>query len=189
MHAASSGIVGIVRQSASAPLAAGGTSSSSQDEAFVAEQYPRVFAWFCSLTGARDRAADLTQESFAAFWESRRTRQIEQPVVWLFRIARNRWRLSLRRRARTPVVTTIDETVAMTAAEEPNRESRIREFVLELPPKLRNAIVLSYWCDLSPSEIGRVLSVPAALVRWRLHHARKFLSRRLATPENAEGER
>src|SRR5262245_49333604 len=65
-------------------------------DAFVDVHYERLFAWLCWLTGRRDWAADLTQESFAEFWESLARKPIREPVAWLFRIARNRWRKACR---------------------------------------------------------------------------------------------
>ena len=37
-------------------------------EVFVQASYAELFHWFCRLTGSPDRSADLTQETFAAFW-------------------------------------------------------------------------------------------------------------------------
>ena len=39
-------------------------------EAFVDRHYTQVFRFFQWLTADREAAADLTQETFAAFWES-----------------------------------------------------------------------------------------------------------------------
>jgi RNA polymerase sigma-70 factor, ECF subfamily len=159
-----------------------------RDTAFVAQTYPRVFAWFFSQTRNRDWAADLTQETFAAYWLSLRRRSVEQPVVWLFRIARNQWRLALRRRIRlrreAPLETDLSGRLAAPAGESSCGE--LREFVLNLPSALRDAIVLRYWCELSPAEVARVQGRPAALIRWRLHRARRLLHERLTAANRAE---
>ena len=44
--------------------------SRASREAFVRECYEGLFRWFYRLTGSREWSADLTQESFASFWEA-----------------------------------------------------------------------------------------------------------------------
>ena len=62
-------------------------------EAFVRECYSELFHWFCRLTGSADRAADLTQESFVAFWQAQeRMPEGVSPRTWLYSIGRNLWR-------------------------------------------------------------------------------------------------
>ncbi|MBI3466822.1 MAG: hypothetical protein HY000_27735 [Planctomycetes bacterium] len=39
-------------------------------EAFIDAHYADVFRWFRWLTNDRERAADLTQETFLSFWSS-----------------------------------------------------------------------------------------------------------------------
>ena len=59
-------------------------------EAFVRATYAELFRWFRRVTGSPDRAADLTQESFAAFWGSvDRIRSDVSPRTWLYAIGRN----------------------------------------------------------------------------------------------------
>src|SRR4051794_37222737 len=64
-------------------------------EAFVDAHYRGVYRFFLWLTNDAESAADLTQESFAAFWESlRKPGAAPAPDLkaWLYGIARNRWR-------------------------------------------------------------------------------------------------
>lgn len=53
----------------------------------------------------------------------------------------------------------------------------------KLPPALRAVVVLHYYADLSSSEIGGVLRIPSATVRFRLAIARKKLGTLLDSQE------
>jgi RNA polymerase sigma-70 factor (ECF subfamily) len=80
-------------------------------EAFVRAAYAGLYRWFYRLVGSSDRAADLTQETFVAFWESLDRRRGEaSPRTWLFAIGRNLWRKQARQ-ARTFVAIRVDALV------------------------------------------------------------------------------
>ena len=67
---------------------------------FVREHYAWLYGWLVRVVGQSSDAADLTQDAFAAFWESlRRETPAVGPRTWLFAIARNRWRKHCRARA------------------------------------------------------------------------------------------
>ena len=68
-------------------------------EQFVRDEYEGLFRWFQWLTNCPHRAADLTQETFAAFWASlARKTPDTSPRTWLFAIGRNQWRKDCRDR-------------------------------------------------------------------------------------------
>lgn len=152
--------------------------------AFVDATYPRIYGWLYWLCGRRDLAADLTQETFAAFWASLVRRRVREPELWLFRIARNHWRRHCRaQRMRGPADgARIDGSGAAQAPSAalatPAESAALREerhallsSVAELPPVYREAVVLRFWCNYSHVQIGRIVNAPAVLVRWRVHRA------------------
>ena len=151
-----------------------GDTSPTAADAFVDAHYRRLFAWLCWLTGRRDLAADLTQETFAAFWESLGRKPVREPVVWLFRIARNRWRKACRgRRVRSTDERGLQHVhdnrggPAERIADDEFTQ-RVASLVGDLPVSVREALALHYWSDLSHEQIARIQGVPAALVRWRV---------------------
>lgn len=154
-------------------------------ETFVDANYQRVYAWFCWLTGRREAAADLTQETFAAFWSSLSRVRVREPRVWLYRIARNQWRKWCRAAARPAEG---DLLAAAPAGDEPDPHAglveaelaaSVRKLVLQLPPHYRETVVLRYWSDLSHKQIAGVLGIPGPLARWRIHQACKLLRERI----------
>lgn len=154
-------------------------------EDFVRGAYAGLFRWFCRLTGSADRAADLTQETFAAFWGShRRARAGVSRRTWLYAVGRNVWRKHLRER-KPPGAELADAVVpgnrspeSLTMGREFQKEAE--RAVLALPDDLREAFTLRFWHEFSYDEIGAVQGVSADLARWRFFAARRRLHQALA---------
>lgn len=160
---------------------------AAERDAFVRAQCDRLFAWFVWLTGDRHAADDLTQETFAAFWASLARTRVRNAEAWLFRIARNRWR-KWRRDRRTTVELAADVAGPPLTDDSSDEQTReLIEAVRQLPPVYREAVTLRFWCDHSHKQIAAIVGVPAALVRWRVHHACKLLRHILPNPEGLEG--
>ena len=71
-------------------------------EQFVDAHYARLYRWFLWLTNDREWAADLTQDTFLAFWASLRTADTNAPAkLWLLSVGRNVWRNACRARRRS----------------------------------------------------------------------------------------
>jgi RNA polymerase sigma-70 factor (ECF subfamily) len=154
-------------------------------EAFVTATYAGLYRWFCHLTYSPEQAADLTQETFAAFWESsvRRGRGVS-PTTWLYAIGRNLWRKRMRDR-RSHESAMLDRIAADGRSAE--RGAQDREFaeavglaVAELSPELREAFTLRFWNEFSYEQIGAVQGVEPGLARWRYFAARRRLQEALA---------
>lgn len=146
--------------------------------ALVETHYKRVFAWYYWLTGRRELAADLTQGAFAAFWESLGRCSPARPELWLFVIARNKWKSHCRRQQnRRTEPLPHDAVLVDDSAVTPTSDlcERLQRQVALLPAVYRESLILRFWSGLSPVQIARVLGVPAALVRWRVHRATRLL--------------
>jgi RNA polymerase sigma-70 factor (ECF subfamily) len=136
------------------------------------------FAW--RLTGQRDRAEDLTQETLLKAWEKRRQLREEQSLrVWLFRIAVNLWRDQARQRKRDPVLEPNADS-ALDRAPEPSQTLGNREEVLEvlkvleqLPPRQREVLHLSAVEEFRVAEIAEILGISPNAVKVNLCEARK----------------
>jgi RNA polymerase sigma-70 factor (ECF subfamily) len=154
-------------------------------ESFVRESHAGLFHWFCHLVGSRDEAADLTQDTFLAFWGSLGRRpEAVSPRTWLYAIGRNLWHSRLR--DRKPFEPTLMALVADTGPS-PETSFLEREFrdavdraLADLPDDLREVFTLRFWNELNYEEIGQIQGVSANLARWRYFAARKRLHGRLA---------
>ena len=102
--------------------------------------------------------------------------------TWLFRITANTCVDELRRRRRVVLFGDVPE--AMHPAMAPNGDDAfdadIAEAVGRLSPKLRIAVLLRYFEDLSYDEIGRALGCTTGTVASRLNRAHAALARDLA---------
>jgi RNA polymerase sigma-70 factor, ECF subfamily len=165
--------------------------SSGDEEAFAA-LYRRFqgpvhrFAW--RMTGSRETAEDVTQETFLALLRgSTRYEKGRGPLgAYLYGIARN---LLARRagRDRPYVALSADGAAALRATDlgaDPERQravGTIREAVLALPVHYREVVVLCELQGLPYEEAAAALLCPVGTVRSRLHRARALLQAKLRT--------
>ena len=66
------------------------------------------------------------------------------------------------------------------ALQDKERDERVRQAVLELPPASRGVLVLREYEGLSYREIADTLNIPMGTVMSRLNYARQRLRQRLA---------
>ena len=144
------------------------------------------FAW--RMTGRRETAEDVTQETFLALLRGpTRYESGRGPLgAYVYGIARN---LLARRAGRDrPYVPLSDgEEGALRATDlgaDPERQravGTIREAVLGLPMHHREVVVLCDLQGLPYEEAAAALLCPVGTVRSRLHRARALLAARLRT--------
>ena len=163
------------------------------DEAY-ARYHGRLFAFLARMTGRRDLAEDLLQETWLRLashgLDLRRDTRLE---AWLFTVARNlslsflRWRvLDGRRRGAAVVVAAVvvergavagapfEEAAAAQTAE------RLEAALAALPPRYREVMLLVGVEGLEPHIAAQVLGLRPDAVRQRLLRARDMLKRSLA---------
>jgi len=140
------------------------------------------------MTGDAAESEDLAQEVFIAAWRQLASfRGCSSFSSWLYRIAANRclnWRRGIARRK------AVHEQWRARAAEadsgcEADRDW-IQDALLRLDPKLRAAIVLTFYEGMSHAQAAEVLDCSEATVSWRVFKARKQL-RRLLSPMKTMG--
>ncbi len=145
------------------------------------EHAPALMRYLHRLTGRRDTAEDLLQETFVqALKGLDRLDAAASPKAWLFAIARH---LGLNARQRRRDLLPLAGEIAAPTVEKPDpRQERMREAIAALPEKQRETLQLRLADGLSYEEIAAVLGIPVGTVRSRLHTAVKSL-RELFNPE------
>lgn len=116
-------------------------------------------AWL--ITGDREEAHDVAQETFARAYERWRTVEaLDRPAAWLQRVAGNlalSWRRKERRRSSQPVTDVAVEVV--------ERDRDLLDALRALSPAQRTAIVLRYYADLSVDDTASALRKRPGTVR------------------------
>ena len=157
-------------------------------EQLVSEHYDRLYRRFLWFTNSADNAADLTHDTFVAFWQSLDRFDDRRPFKpWLHGIARNVWRKHCAGRPTRGI------DPPESAPEEPDSEPSpmqtllsketgrtLEEAVAQLSTEYREAVVLRFWEDLDYGEISEALAISEGLARWRVYQARKMLLQKLS---------
>ena len=163
----------------------------TDEEAFTAmfrRHYPRVLAFVARRT-EQARAHDVVAETFATAWRHFR-RLPEEPLPWLYRVARNSLaneERAARRQARLAeriagrrVEPAPDHAGAVVA------DAGLRAALGRLSPGDREVLLLIGWEGLDSADAARVLGCSAVAFKVRLHRARKRLARLLEAADQEE---
>ena len=134
------------------------------------------------LTGNRDAASDVAQESWLAIVKG--LRKLNDPArfpAWAFRIVSNKsadWvRTRVRDRPDQPPKPPEPSRDASSQSQLEHHEDivQLRRALRELSAEHRAALSLHYLDGLSILEIAESLNIPPGTVKSRLHHARSRL--------------
>ena len=142
----------------------------------------RLYQPFLWSTNSAEYAADLTHDTFVAFWQSRDRFDDRRPFKpWLYGIARNFWRSTPpaagqgNRKGEIGPGRTRPRTSPMQTLLSKETGCMLEEAVAQLSPDYREAVVLRFWEDLDYGEISEALAISEGLARWRVYQPRKML--------------
>lgn len=142
----------------------------------------------------RDRALaeDLVQAAFVRTYEKIARFDERRPFgPWFMKVVVNDAIKAATRRGRTvrfegmedPVLLVADaESGPQELTEEAEEHRRVWAALEKLPPAQRAAVVQRYYLGMSEAEMAEKDSSPPGTIKWRLHAARKRLSK-LLRPE------
>ena len=168
-----------------------GDMGSTQDEAYDAffrREYPVMVSLGVALTGDRELARDIAQESMLRaynHWSQLVT--LDRPGAWCRQVAinlvRDGWR---RRRSEEAAMGRLrrERIHAVPAPRSPSDE--FWAAVRALPGRQREAIALYYLADRSVGEIAATLGIAQGTVKGVLFDARQTLAARLGVREDWE---
>ncbi len=150
----------------------------------VFERYKdRVFSIaFNFLKGDDAGAQDITQEVFVKVFRAAKSfRQDARLSTWLYRITANACMDEMRKRRRVVLFGDVPPQLSPAVAQHEPAEldPDVKAALGRLTPKLRIAVLLRYFDDLSYDEIADALDVSAGTVASRLNRAHRFLAREL----------
>lgn len=138
-----------------------------------------------------DIADDVVAETLLVAW--RRIDHVPpKPLPWLLGVARKVGATQLRsRRRRASLKEKLGGMATGDSYEAPlelvSGESPVVKALMRLSTADREALQLIAWDELAPAEAAKVVGVPAAVFRVRLHRARKKLARELERSSSETG--
>lgn len=157
-------------------------------EAFFVRYRTPIYRTAYGLTGDRQAAEEILQDTFARAYQRRHIlRPDVSPLPWLHRVALNLCysRLGRRRLPSEPmgeaVIGLIRDLATEPAEHAEQQELRriVRDGVAHLPPKHQSVVILYYLHGLSLQETAELLDIRLGTVKSRLHYALRSLRTRL----------
>ena len=154
--------------------------------AFVVERGAALLRTACLMTGDRQHGEDLVQTTLAkAYGSWSKVRRADEPVAYVRRIMVNTHLSVLRRFMSGEQVVELVPDRGTDDAQTAHADSHeMRRALLQLSPRVRTAVVLRYFEDLSEAETARVMGCSTSTVN---NHVSKGLAalRALLAPETA----
>jgi RNA polymerase sigma-70 factor (ECF subfamily) len=157
----------------------------------VARRYGRkIYNFAYRLTGNPDDAADLVQEVLLRVRKGLASYTPGSFEGWLWRITRNAFIDSVRKKKRRPTSPLPDDDrSALLTSPSPDEvlasvrlSEDIQAALLKLPIDFRECVVLCDVVGLSYEEIAQAVEAPIGTVRSRIHRGRKMLRGLLTWP-------
>ncbi len=144
------------------------------DEAVYATHSSELVRFAAGLVGPDD-APDVVVEAFlrvtrSAVWDRARDKR----ALWYRAVvfeARSLTRSTARRQVRERRVA----ATAPTTMVEASRDQRVAEALAVLSSQQRAVVMLTYWADLDPAGVGRLLGISDGSVKKQLARARRKL--------------
>jgi RNA polymerase sigma-70 factor (ECF subfamily) len=167
------------------------------DEVYAAYR-PRLFSFLLRLSGRRDLAEDLLQETFIKLARSAPSLTDDTNLrAWLFTVARNAF-VSHRRWAMLDVsrLLAFGADRASLAPRTPDEETeaartvaRLERALAELPGSSREVLLLVGVEGMEQEEVAAILGIKYEALRQRLSRARAQLADKIETLEKARHAR
>ncbi|EOT24639.1 sigma-70 family RNA polymerase sigma factor [Eubacterium sp. 14-2] len=168
--------------------------NNMQLEQCIREYGKNVYAFCSQLTGNKQEAEELYQDTFLKAVELKEKMDRERnPGSYLISIALRIWKNKKRKYAwRNRIAGTEVFTEEMAGGESGRQEDsteetffrkeqqrQVREAVAKLEEKYRIPVYLYYSQQFTTEQIGKVLKLPQGTVKSRLYKARKLLKKEL----------
>jgi RNA polymerase sigma-70 factor (ECF subfamily) len=137
------------------------------------------------ITGDRERARDVVQETFVKFQRNGAIHRDDEPATWLFTVCRNA-ALNVCRKERRMMYLD-EEAIELRQEEQPMPFDRLEQreavgfllrIVATLPARQQEVIQLKFQNDLSYQQIAKIMKTTANNVGVLLHTALKTLRQR-----------
>jgi RNA polymerase sigma-70 factor (ECF subfamily) len=154
----------------------------------LGDHIDRLFRAAWALTGSREDAEDLVQDTYVRVLRRPRFLRGEDDLAYLLRVLRNTFLNRLRTQSRRPQTTSLpegQEFVEQRASTQPERALEAREIyeaIAQLAGDYRDVLVAVDVAGLSYKEAAAALGTREGTVMSRLYRARQQIARRFGEP-------
>jgi RNA polymerase sigma-70 factor (ECF subfamily) len=168
--------------------------SEGDEDAFneIVNRYKNsLYAFLKQFLNQHDLVEDVFQETFLQLFSSRDSFDKSRPLrPWLFTIAANKAKDTLRKNQRTAAVSigtltqkdemsfeevlntlSQDEGIPIEQLEKEEASRHVNEVIEHLPDTLREILIMAYFNRFSYKQMAEILSIPIGTVKSRLHTA------------------
>jgi RNA polymerase sigma-70 factor (ECF subfamily) len=128
------------------------------------------------ITGDRERARDVVQETFVKFQRNGAINRADEPTTWLFTVCRNA-ALNVSR-GKAIELREAEEPLPFDRLEQKEAAGFLLRIVATLPARQQEVIQLKFQNDLSYQQIAKIMKTTANNVGVLLHTALKTLRQR-----------
>jgi RNA polymerase sigma-70 factor (ECF subfamily) len=160
-----------------------------------------VLGYLIRMTGNREQAEDIFQETFKRVHQKSHTLRGNEFKSWLFKIATNaaldglRKKIRVNSREKTLNFTDCDgekntEAIVIDNSRNPSDElekaeqiEQVRSAVVSLPDRQRATLVLAYYQQLSYREVALALGCSVGTVKTQMYRALRTLAQKLPEVE------
>lgn len=168
-------------------MARGASPGEALVRALYLEHGRLLVAYTTRLTGDRQLAEDIVQETLLRAWRHADKLTPENGSIrgWLLTVARNIATDKARARKVRPAEVTddaVDLTDSRDHAEDVANAVVVAEALRTLSPEHREALIEVYYRGRTAAEAAQVLGVPPGTVKSRVHYALRTLRVTLAEP-------
>lgn len=165
-----------------------------QLQAIIEENGKAVYSFCCHLTGSRELADDLYQDTFLKAWElCHKMEQSGNPKSYILGIAIKLWQNQKRKQAVRRRLVSIEEyreekvresvsgyeNLPEQEAIRRERQDTVKQVIAELPEKIQTVLYLFYTAEFSLQEISETLHIPTGTVKSRLNKGRNQVKKRM----------
>ena len=169
------------------PVRSGRTAKREEFEEIVHRFEIPLLQYARRITGDREQARDVVQETFVKFERNGALRREDEPATWLFTVCRNAALNVCRKERRMMYVD--EELIEARESEQPMPFDQLEQkeaagFLLQivstLPLRQQEVLQLKFQNDLSYQQIAAIMQTTANNVGVLLHTALKTLRQRYA---------
>jgi len=169
------------------PVRSGRTAKREKFEEIVHRFEIPLLQYARRITGDREQARDVVQETFVKFERNGALRREDEPATWLFTVCRNAALNVCRKERRMMYVD--EELIEARESEQPMPFDQLEQkeaagFLLQivstLPLRQQEVLQLKFQNDLSYQQIAAIMQTTANNVGVLLHTALKTLRQRYA---------